>query len=107
MDEAVVECTKAVGIDRQSFGNASAEALDGDVGGFCQFMHQRPPLLRFHIDRDASLVAVGAQKHGAELRRRKGRPSPSFIALPHRFDLDDLRTEITQILRAQRTSENF
>jgi hypothetical protein len=52
-------------------------------------------------------MAVCAQKHRAEPRRTKGRPPPCFITLSHRFNLDDFRTKIAQILRAERASENL
>src|SRR5262249_47823284 len=107
MDQSAVEGTKAAGIDGQPLGNTGTKTLDGDIGGLCQLVHQRPSVLRFHIDRDAPLVAVGAQKHRAESRCWKRRPSPRLIPLPPRFDLDHLRAEIAQILRAERAGENL
>jgi len=82
------------------------EALDGASADFANSCTSARPFSDFILIAMLRLLRLALETR-CELRRRKGRPSPSFIALPHRFDLDDLRAEITQILRAQRTSENF
>ncbi|MET4198894.1 hypothetical protein ABIA95_002894 [Bradyrhizobium sp. LA8.1] len=107
MDQPVVERAKACCIDAQPLGNSSAEAFNGDVGGSSELVHELPPLVRLHIDRNASLVAIGTQKHRAEAGRGKGRPAARLISLPHRFDLDDFGAEIAEILRAERTCEHL
>ena len=56
---------------------------------------------------DAALVAVGAEKDGAEARRRKWRPAARFVALADGLDLDDVGAEIAEILGAQRTRQDF
>ena len=45
MDQAVVECAKAVGIDRQPLGNTGAKALNRDVRRSRQIVHELPSLL--------------------------------------------------------------
>jgi hypothetical protein len=107
MDQPVIERAKACRIYTQPFGNTGAKAFDGDVSGFRKLVHKLPPLLGFHIDRNASLVAIGAQKHRAKTGRGKRRPSPRLIPLPHGFDLDNLGAEIAEILRAKGTCEHL
>src|SRR5204863_8585731 len=107
VNQAVVERTKAVGVDGQPLGNAGPKTLDRDVGRSRHLVHERPSLFRLHIDRDASLVAIGAQKHRAKPWRRERRPAAGFIALPDRFDLDDFRTEVAEILGAKRAGQDL
>ncbi len=64
-------------------------------------------LFRFHVDGDAALVAVGAEKDGAKSGRRKRRPAACFVTLPDGFYLDDVGAEITEILGAQWTGQDF
>src|ERR1700751_3198781 len=107
MNQPVVERTKARGIDAQPLGNAGAEAFNGDVGGSRELVYELAPLVRLHVDRDASLVAIGTQKHRAEAGRGKGWPAARLVSLPHRLDLDDFGAEIAEILRAKRTCEHL
>jgi hypothetical protein len=64
-------------------------------------------LFRFHVDRNASLVPVGAEKDGAKAGRRERRPAACFVTFANGLHLDDVGTEITEILGAQGTSEDF
>ena len=100
MDQAVVQGAQRRCIDAQALGNPGSETFDGDVGGFCQRMNDLAPLLRFHVDGDAALVAVGAEKHRAKARRRKRRPAARLIPLADGLHLDDVGAEITEILGA-------
>src|SRR5262249_8673326 len=107
MDQPVVERAKARGIDTKPLGDGRSEALDRDVGGSRNLVHEFASLVGFHVDRYAALVTIGTQDHRAKAGRRKRRPSPRLIALPHRLNLDDLGAEIAEILRAEGARENF
>ena len=41
MDQTIVQRTKAVGVDRQPFGDTRAKTLDRNVGRSCKFVHER------------------------------------------------------------------
>ena len=107
MDQTVVQSPQRRCIDAEALGDTGPETFDGDVGGFCQRMNDLASLFRFHVDGDAALVAVGAEKDGAKTRRRKRRPAARLVALADGLHLDDVGAEITEILRAQRTCQNF
>jgi hypothetical protein len=64
-------------------------------------------LFRFHVDSDASLVSVGAEKDSTKAGRRERRPAACFVTLPDGLYLDDVGAEITEILGAQWTSQDF
>ena len=64
-------------------------------------------LFRFHVDGDASLVSVGAEKDSAKAGRRERWPAACFVTLANGLHLDDVGTEITEILGAQWTSQDF
>jgi hypothetical protein len=57
-------------------------------------------LFRFHVDGNASLVSVGAEKDSAKAGRRERRPAACFVTLPDGLYLDDVGTEITEVLGA-------
>jgi hypothetical protein len=107
VDQAIVQAAKRRSIDAQPLGHPGPEAFDGNVGGLCQRMYNLAPLFRFHVDCDASFVSVGAEKDRAEARRRKWRPAARFVALADGFYLDDVGTEITEILGAQWASQDL
>ncbi len=107
MDQAIVQRPKRRRIDPQPFGHAGPEAFDRNVGGLAQRMNDSASFFGFQIDRDAALVAVGAEKYSSETGSGKRRPAPGFIALPYRLHLDDLGAEIAEILRAERTGQHF
>src|ERR1700730_9917798 len=107
MDQAVVQSAQRRRIDAKTLRDARSETFDGNVGGLCQRMDDLAPLFRFHVSGDASLVPGCAEKDGAEARRRKRWPAARFVALADGFYLDDVCTEITEILGAQWASQDL
>ena len=77
-----------------------------DVGARGEAMHDGAAGFGLEIDRDAALVAVRAEKHGA-LSAAERRPAPRLIAGAGRLDLDDLGAEVAQILGAERAREHL
>ena len=100
MDQSLVQGAKRCSIDPQPLSDSSPKTFNRDVGGACQRMHNLTSLFRFHVDGDASLVSVGTEKDSAKARRRKRRPAARFITLADGLYLDDVGTEIAEILGA-------
>ena len=107
MNQAVVQGAKRRCVDAKALGDPGSETFDGDVGGFCQRMDDLAPLFRLHVDGNAALVAVGAEKDRAKARRRKRRPAARFVPLADGLHLDDVGAEIAEILGAQGTRQDF
>ena len=106
MDQARVDCLQRRCVDAQTLGHAGTEALDGDVALGCQAMGESAAFGLLEVDDHAALVAVDAEEDGAELVFLERRPAAGFVAQAEGFDLDDVRAEIAQRLRAERAGEN-
>jgi hypothetical protein len=100
VNQTLVHDAKRWAVDSQSLGNAGPETFEGDVGRPCQRMDDLSPLFGFQVDGDAALVSIGAEKDSAKAGRRERRPAAGFVALSHGFHLDDVGTEIAEILGA-------
>ncbi len=108
MDQAIVERAKAGGARSPSRSATPVPKLSmATSADFASACTSRRPLSDFILIAMLALVAVGAQEHRAQTWRRKRRPSARLITLPHRLDLDDLGTEITEILRAERPGQHL
>jgi hypothetical protein len=100
VDQAIVQSAKRRCIDPESLSDPGSETFDCDVGGPCQRMDNLASLFRFHVNGDASLVSVGAEKHGAKTGRRERWPAAGFVTLANGLYLDDVGTEVAEILGA-------
>jgi hypothetical protein len=107
VDQTIVQRAKRCSIDPQPLSDSGPETFDRDVGGPCQRMDNLASLFRFHVDGNASLVSVGAEKDGAKAGCRERRPAACFVTLPYGLYLDNLGTEIAEILGAQWTGQDF
>ena len=95
--------------DAERVHHAGAEVLDHDIRRLRQAVEERLPLRRLDLHRQRPLVPVRGEEEGALARLRRpvrieeGRPRRPAILAAHRIlDLNHVRAEIAEELRARR-----
>jgi len=106
VDEPGIQLTQCVEVESHRCHHARPKVFDEHVGLAQHAANGFAPRVGFQIDRDAVLVAVDADEGRAFTADPRRADAPPDLAVG-RLDLDDVRAEIGERHRADRTGEDM
>ena len=107
IDQSRIVFRDAVIVEAEPFHDSIGKIFDDDVGARDELERDFPPRIGFEIERDAALVAIGAEIKGALSTAGGGHVMTTVITLDRHLDLDDLGAEVGELLRAVGPGEHL